>query len=112
VETSRDKPRHLLHTPAAFTWRSLDDDGLRHALLARPDRPASDAVRVPRVMDSRSSFLPTPPRNGAVAFGSWLASSLPQGTRTPKRRHARCTSEEARKGGLQMSDVNEYLAVG
>ena len=39
IETSRDKPRHLLHTPAAFTQRPLDDDGLCHLLLARPQPP-------------------------------------------------------------------------
>jgi hypothetical protein len=83
LETSRDKPRHLLHTPAAFTLRPLDDDGLHHRMLARPDRPASDAVRVARVMDSHSGFLPTPPHNGAVAIGSWLASPLPQGLTPP-----------------------------
>ena len=109
LETSRDKPRHLLHTPAAFTLRPLDDDGLHHRMLARPDRPASDAVRVPRVMDSHSGFLPTPPHNGAVAIGSWLASPSATGDSHPQAtRHARRTcGEAARRPPLRVT----YLVV-
>lgn len=32
----------------------------------------------------RSTFLPTPPRGGAVGFGLWLRSSAPRGICTPE----------------------------
>ena len=53
-----DKNGNLPRTPAAFTCRPLDDHGLCHIVLARPDRPASDAVRVPRATGSPPASFP------------------------------------------------------
>ncbi len=43
METSPGKTSNLPRAPTASTRRPLDDNGLRHAELARPDRPASYA---------------------------------------------------------------------
>jgi len=48
-ETSPHKGQRPSRASAAFTWRPLDGIGRRDCMLARPDRTASDAVRVPRV---------------------------------------------------------------
>src|SRR5271168_2099280 len=63
MEISPGKTSNLHHAPAAYTSRPLDGIGLRHLQLARPDRAASNAIRVPRVADSSSGFLPTPPHS-------------------------------------------------
>jgi hypothetical protein len=84
MEISPGKTSNLHHAPAASTSRPLDGIGLRHLQLARPDRAASNAIRVPRVADSSSSFLPTPPHDDAVAFDLWLVPSTPTGDSHPR----------------------------
>jgi hypothetical protein len=84
MEISPGKTSNLHHAPAAYTSRSLDDIGLRHLQLARPDRAASNAIRVPRVAVSSSGFLPTPPHDDAVAFDLWLVPSTPTGDSHPQ----------------------------
>ena len=84
MEISPGKTSNLHHAPAAYTSRSLDGIGLRHLQLARPDRAASNAIRVPRVADSSSSFLTTPPHSDAVAFDLWLVPSTPTGDSHPQ----------------------------
>jgi hypothetical protein len=84
VEISSGKTSNLHHAPAAYTSRSLDDIGLRHLQPARPDRAASNAIRVPRVADSSSGFLPTPPHSDAVAIDLWLVPSTPTGDSHPQ----------------------------
>jgi hypothetical protein len=84
MEISPGKTSNLHHAPAASTSRPLDGIGLRHLQLARPDRAASNAIRVPRVAVSSSGFLPTPPHGDAVAFDLWLVPSTSTGDSHPR----------------------------
>jgi len=53
-------------------------------LAGSPRPPRLRCGSCPSSRGFASGFLPTPPRGGAVAFGLWLVSSPPRGTRTPE----------------------------
>ena len=67
TQVSRGKPIDLPHTPAEFTFLTLDGCGLRNHVLTRPVRPASYyPVSVRQVMSLlRASFRP---RLAAIAL--------------------------------------------
>jgi hypothetical protein len=84
MEISPGKASNLHCAPAASTSRPLDGIGLRHLQLARPDRAASNAIRVPRVAASPPASFP--PRLAATQLPSacgWCHQP-PRGTRTPE----------------------------
>jgi hypothetical protein len=108
MEISPGKTSNLHRAPATYTSRSLDGIGLRHLQLARPDRAASNAIRVPRVAISSSSFLPTPPHSDAVAFDLWLVPSTPTGNSHPRAAdHAERTATAP--GGPTRAGANSYV---
>jgi hypothetical protein len=78
-QASPDKTGHLPRTPTASTLRPLDGNGLRHAMLTRPDRPAFYAQRAvahaPRVPRSRFRLrLPSHPASRRRSW-PWLVIS-------------------------------------
>jgi len=82
VEISPDKTSNLPRAPAASTKRPLDDIGLRHAMLARPDRLASNAIRVPRVAISPPASFPPRLTTTQLPLTCGWCHQPPHGTHT------------------------------